>query len=57
MRTLLKVISYIGLALTVIPSFLVVAGSLSLDTHKLLMAIGMILWFAASPFWMDKKAS
>lgn len=57
MKTLLKVVSYIGLALTVIPAFLVASGILTLDTHKTLMVIGMVLWFAASPFWMDKKAS
>ncbi len=57
MKILLKVISYIGLALTVVPAFLVASGILTLDTHKLLMVIGMMLWFAASPFWMDKKTS
>ncbi|MBN2088367.1 hypothetical protein JW964_02085 [candidate division KSB1 bacterium] len=57
MKMLLKVISYIGLALTVIPAFFVATGSLTLDTHKILMVIGMVLWFAASPFWMDKKTS
>lgn len=54
MKTLLKILSAIGLILTLLPSFLVFAGVIEFDTHKLLMLIGTILWFATAPFWMNK---
>ncbi|GAA4413295.1 hypothetical protein GCM10023187_41420 [Nibrella viscosa] len=55
MKTILKPLSYIGLLLTVMPAFLVFYGVLSLDNHKLLMLIGMLLWFVTAPFWILKK--
>jgi hypothetical protein len=39
--------------LTVVPSFFVFAGTMTWDTHALLMLVGTILWFATSPFWME----
>ncbi len=53
---LLKILSLIGLALTVVPSFLVFKGLIPFEHHTLLMFIGMILWFATAPFWMKEKA-
>jgi hypothetical protein len=55
MKPLLRILSYIGLLLTVVPSVLVFAGSISLDLHKQLMAAGMLLWFLTAPFWMNLK--
>ena len=52
MITLLKLASFLGLALTVIPAFLVFAGAIPWETHALLMLAGTILWFATAPFWM-----
>ena len=52
MRTLLKLISFAGLGLTVVPSFLVFAGVIAWETHAALMLVGMVLWFASAPFWM-----
>ena len=52
MRTALKLISFTGLGLTVIPSFLVFAGRIAWGTHAALMLVGMVLWFASAPFWM-----
>lgn len=56
MNTILKGISYIGLLLTVVPSFLVFGGTIELETHKTLMWIGMVLWFVTAPFWVKKGA-
>ncbi len=58
MKTLLKIISYAGLALTVGPSFLVFLGTIDLSTHKTLMLVGTLMWFLTVPFWMgeEKKA-
>ena len=55
MKPFLRILSYIGLLLTVVPSVLVFAGSISLDLHKQLMAAGMLLWFLTAPFWMNLK--
>ncbi len=55
MKPITKILSFIGLGLTVIPSFLVFSGSLTLDQHKTYMLIGTILWFVTAPMWMNKK--
>ena len=55
MQIILKLISYIGLLLTVVPSILVFLGIIELDFHKTLMFVGMLLWFLTAPFWMNTK--
>jgi hypothetical protein len=55
MRHALKLGSFIGLGLTVIPAILVLSGTLTWDTHVVLMAIGAVLWFATAPFWMVEE--
>ena len=53
MKIILKIVSYAGLALTLVPSILHFAGEMSLSMHKTLMFIGTIAWFATAPFWMN----
>ncbi len=55
MKLLLKILSLIAILMTIVPSLLVFSGKMDLDTNKKIMAAGMLLWFAATPFWMDKK--
>lgn len=55
MNLLLKIISFTGLALTVVPSMLVFTDNISFEMHTQLMIAGMILWFSTSPFWMKEK--
>lgn len=55
MTLLLKIVSITGLALTVVPSMLVFTDTITFDMHTNLMVVGMILWFATSPFWMKEK--
>ena len=55
MKILLKTGSFLGLALTVVPAFLVFPGRLTWDAHALLMGVGAVLWFAIAPFWMVKE--
>jgi hypothetical protein len=55
MKTLLKVISYIGLALTIVPSILVFNGVITKQTHFTIMTVGMVLWFATAVFWIKDK--
>ncbi len=54
MKLLIKFISYIGLGLTLIPSFLVFTGGISFDSSKMLMFIGTVIWFVFAPSWMNK---
>lgn len=56
MKIALKIISYLGLGLTIIPSILVFNGTIEMKTHFILMFIGFILWFSTSPFWMKSEA-
>lgn len=56
MKTLLKVVSFLGLGLTVIPAFLVFGGQATWDTHALLLGIGTLIWFASAPFWMRPES-
>jgi hypothetical protein len=55
MKKILIIISFIGLVLTLLPSFLVFANAISWDTYLLLMNVGTIMWFVSAPFWMEKK--
>jgi hypothetical protein len=54
-KMLLKIISFIGLLLTLIPSFFVFLNRIELETNKYLMLVGTLLWFGSSPFWMNKS--
>lgn len=54
MKLLIKIISYIGLGLTLIPSIMVFTGHSTLESNKLIMLIGTILWFISAPSWMNK---
>ncbi len=51
----LKIISFAGLGLTIVPSVLVLLGKMDMDMNKKLMAAGMIIWFAGAYFWIYRK--
>jgi len=55
MSLLLKLGSLVGLGLTVVPAFLVFAGTISWDAHATLMLVGALLWFITAPFWMHAE--
>jgi hypothetical protein len=54
MKIFLIIVSAIGLVLTIVPSFFVLAGSMELDLNKNLMFLGTALWFVTVPFWINK---
>jgi hypothetical protein len=56
MKNTLKIISLVGLVLTILPSMLVFKGVIELKLHYILMIIGMVLWFGSAPFWMRSKS-
>lgn len=55
MQFILKIISAVGLLLTIGPAIMVFNNQLSFENHRLLMLVGMVLWFGATPFWMGKE--
>ena len=57
MIILAKIVSYVGLLLTVVPSALLLADNQLPDRYKLLATIGMVLWFVTAPFWINKSTS
>lgn len=52
----LKIISFLGLALTIVPSLFVFKGVIEIKVHYQLMIVGMIMWFGTVPFWMRSKS-
>lgn len=48
MKSLLRLIGWLGLGLTVVPSILFLFESIELEKLKLCMTIGMIAWFVAA---------
>lgn len=47
MKSALNLASWLGLALTLVPSFLFLSGNLSSGRMNWYMAAGMVLWFVA----------
>ena len=57
MKLVLKIISYIGIGLTIIPSILFLIHKIELSQLKLYMLIGVIVWFGSAVFWVGKGRS
>ncbi len=57
MKSILKVISFAGLVLTIVPAFFVFSGALTWERHALYMLIGTVMWFGSAPFWMKENKS
>ena len=55
MRTILKILSFVGLGFTVLPSLLVLTRTIDMELNKNLMMFGTVLWFATVVFWMNKN--
>ncbi|BET68326.1 hypothetical protein ASA1KI_32440 [Opitutales bacterium ASA1] len=52
MKPVLKLLSYAGLALSLLPSFFVFAGTMAPATSKTIMIVGMVLWFSTALLWI-----
>lgn len=48
MNTLLRIFGWVGLVLTVFPSFLFLFDAISIDSLKTAMTAGMIIWFVVA---------
>jgi len=55
MKGFFKLVSIVGLGLTVIPSILVFNGIISWNSHASLMLVGVLFWFCSAPLWMTEK--
>ena len=51
-KLILQIISFIWLAISIIPAFLVFGGILAKDIYLQLMIVGMVLWFGTAVFWI-----
>ena len=56
MKTALKVISFLALALIIVPPILYLASAMEKSSMGTVMIVGTVLWFATVPFWMGKSA-
>lgn len=54
-RTLLPIVSMIGLALVFVPAVVFLSGSIGKGIMTTIMLIGTIVWFVSVPFWMGRK--
>jgi len=52
MKRTLQIISFVGLGVSIVPAFLVFAGTLSKETCFHLLLLGMFLWFGTAVFWI-----
>jgi hypothetical protein len=55
MKKAAQFISWLALALTLVPSCLLFASRLSLDDTKAWMLVATVLWFLATPLWMERQ--
>ena len=53
--TALKLVSWLGLALTLLPSFFVFTDRLSLETFQAVVLAGSLLWLTTAPFWVNRS--
>ena len=57
MRKALQLVSSLALAGIVVPPMLYFTGSLAHETVKTVTLVATVLWFAATPFWMNDRSS
>jgi hypothetical protein len=57
MKRIALLISCLALAATLLPAVLFFAGKLELPAAKLWMLIAAVVWFVATPLWMEHKAT
>ena len=56
MKRVAQILSGLALAGTLLPPCLFFAGSLSLVAMQQAMLAATVLWFVATPYWMEHKA-
>lgn len=51
----LRAVSLAALLGTIVPPVLFLAGRMELPAAQRWMALAALVWFAATPFWMDRE--
>lgn len=54
MKQLLQLISFAGLALTIVPPILFFHDAITKDNQNALMLIGAFVWFFSAYFWLGR---
>jgi hypothetical protein len=57
MKRAAQIVSYLALAATLLPALLFFADRLELPVVKLWMLAAAVVWFVATPLWMEHKAT
>jgi hypothetical protein len=57
MKRIAQTISYLALAATLLPAVLFFADKIELAPAKVWMLVAALVWFVATPFWMEHKAT
>ena len=57
MKRILQTISYLALALTLLPAVSFFEDKIELSEAKLWMLVAALGWFMTAPFWMEHKAT
>ena len=57
MKRIAEILSWLALAVTLTPACLFFTDKLDLAQTQTWMLAGTVLWFIATPFWMEHKAS
>jgi hypothetical protein len=57
MKRIAQIISGLALVGTLVPPCLFFADQMSLDATKQWLLAAAIVWFVATPFWMEHKAT
>jgi hypothetical protein len=57
MKRIAQLISCLALGATILPAVLFFTGNLELPAAKLWMLVAALVWFVATPLWMEHKAT
>ena len=57
MKRIAQIISYLALAATLLPAVLFFADAMALPAARLWMLVAALVWFVATPLWMEHKAT
>jgi hypothetical protein len=55
MKLVLKIVSWMALALLVVSPLLFYSEKISLEQNKVLLLVATIIWFATAPFWILRR--
>ena len=57
MRRIAQIISLVALMATLLPAVLFFADAMTLPTARIWMLVAALVWFVATPLWMEHKAT